>query len=182
VPLALLANTPPSDHPVNLVTYEEALNFAEHAGKRLPDEFEYEFAATNGGVTEFPWGNQADMLSPWSIGPVRQPGPDPRQNPPVYGLFSNVAEWTTSGFTVYPGTPAGSAREAVSPEWRKKFADMRAVRGAPFWIVEGRPAPTDIRQIEPFYSPRCRLFFPRDAAKPDIGFRLARSVKPRFLE
>jgi formylglycine-generating enzyme required for sulfatase activity len=62
-PRDLRQDPPPLDHAVTLVRYDEAVHFAEKIGKRLPDEFEFEFAATEGGRSRFPWGNDGSRLS-----------------------------------------------------------------------------------------------------------------------
>jgi sulfatase modifying factor 1 len=46
------------DHPVVHMTYFDALAYADWAGKSLPNEKEWEFAARAGATTTFPWGNE----------------------------------------------------------------------------------------------------------------------------
>src|SRR5262249_54776726 len=44
------------------LTWDQAVAYAEKAGKRLPDEAEYEYAATACGRSRFPWGGSAKRL------------------------------------------------------------------------------------------------------------------------
>jgi hypothetical protein len=118
IPQIMERNVVPDNHPVCYVTYDQALNYAEKIGKRLPDEAEYEFAATKGGKWRFPWGPKGPQeIVDWPLGPVRHPAFDQTDTePPVFGLFSNVAEWTTSWFAPYPGD---SRTECLFPLPRK---------------------------------------------------------------
>jgi sulfatase modifying factor 1 len=46
-------------HPVNCVDWFQATAYCAWSGGRLPTEFEWEFAATNWGTTDEPWGSGA---------------------------------------------------------------------------------------------------------------------------
>ena len=101
------------DEPVVHVSYNDAKRFCEWAGKRLPSEAEWEFAA-RGGLDEkkFPWGNKMDRkrLNGWStkVFPSNESQPDgyigiaPAKSfqPNSYGIYNavgNVWEWVEGG-------------------------------------------------------------------------------------
>jgi formylglycine-generating enzyme required for sulfatase activity len=161
--------TPPADHPVACVSWADAVAFAESYGKRLPDEAEYEFAATAGGTRRFPWGNQADPAKPWTFGPAGEPADDYVEGgggTRVYGLYSNVAEWTSSWAAPYPG-------QAKLPSVPLKG---RVVRGGGPTVYAGNPDATEWLR-----GPRQRSFVAEPVnTLPGLGFRCARSAKPRM--
>jgi len=49
---------PHDDSPVVWVTAQEAADYAERLGKRLPTEKEWEAAASGAGKSKYPWGNE----------------------------------------------------------------------------------------------------------------------------
>jgi serine/threonine protein kinase len=168
-------NPPPDNYPVTMVTFDHALDYAERVGKRLPTEAEYEFAATNGGKTVFPWGDNAAMIVAWPFGPVGQPLFDRTMtDPPVYGLYSNVLEWTFSRPFPYPGAPP-----ATIEFYRSIREDARVVRGGHSDIAEGK-LPANLTFLR--RGPRQRPAYVHSIANPAIGFRCAISVEPRFLK
>lgn len=156
------------DHALALVSYDAAVAYAERVGKRLPTEWEYEFAATRGGTQAFPWGNDSLRITQWTIGAVGTPEWDRLEGkPPVFGLYSNVAEWTSSWPVLYPQ----HAKVGLPPH--ECSASWRVVRGGPFSVIQGEP-----QRDEWMRGPRYRTFLLRQTWAPGLGFRCARSLAP----
>jgi len=91
------------DHPVVGVSFSDAVRYAAWAGKRLPTEAEWEYAARGGLIgNNYPWGNHVDSTmvnygkrykSTLKVGSFKPNG---------YGLFDivgNVWEWTTDNYS-----------------------------------------------------------------------------------
>src|SRR5262249_8853693 len=120
-------------------------------------------------------------MTTWQFGAAGTPAFDhTNTKPPVYGLFSNVAEWTLSWHTLAPGNPA-PAEQFYSPEMQARFAGARIVRGGPFAVLGGK-SDIGIRAGDFQWNPRHRHSISRDLHHPGLGFRCARSAQPRFLE
>jgi formylglycine-generating enzyme required for sulfatase activity len=164
------------DHAVRMVSFDHALVYAERVGKRLPTEAEYEFAATLGGTRDFPWGDDASVIKDWRFGRVREPQYDrlPTQ-PPVFGLYSGVAEWTSSWQNLYPvkDIPPGG----YYFDLKMIVPTSRVVRGGTQSIIMGKPDPTEWGA-----GPRVRGAYLRSEPRPGVGIRCARSAAPRFLD
>ncbi|MBM4089242.1 MAG: hypothetical protein FJ276_07405 [Planctomycetes bacterium] len=99
-PEGLAQPIPEDDLVVTGVTWDAAVQYAEIMGKRLLCEWEYDYLATAAGTRKFPWGDADPTDRNWEVRPVGEPTHDVlewnRVSRPVYGLFSNVAEWTDS--------------------------------------------------------------------------------------
>src|SRR5262249_45217066 len=113
------------DHPVVHVAYSDVLAYANWAGKELPTEAEWEFAARGGREgTEFAWGdrlarggrmmaNFGQGASPWEnlaedgyerTSPV---GSFPANRYGLHDMIGNVWEWTTDWFNPRHTADAG---------------------------------------------------------------------------
>ena len=149
--------------------------FAERVGKRLPWEREYEFAATLGGKLPPPSLPSNDLkrkIEDWDFGPVGRPDDVDRlwNDPPIHGLFSNVAEWMNDWGLPYPKAPKDPM--ILNP------AEMRVVRGGPYPILDRK----SVAVLYPFQDARFRFYVIRYQKNAGLGFRCAKSLKPWFLD
>ncbi|MBI1900274.1 MAG: protein kinase [Planctomycetia bacterium] len=170
-----------NDKPLVYVDFSLARHYAEKVGKRLPSESEYEFAASNGGTTRYPWGNDEppEGWGDWPLGPVKTPNYDQtKAQAGVFGLYSNVGEWTDSVMMYYPGT-----REWVEksrPDIRMLDfpidRNVRVVRGAPLSVVLGHYNPKEAK-----HGVALRGSQSVTVSLPGLGFRCCRSAEPQFV-
>jgi len=146
-----------ADHPVNCVDWDQATAYCAWAGKRLPSEEEWEWAARNGGkATAYPWGNEQPGTQPCWNGEGSDLGKGKRASTCAVGthpksdsaagvkdLAGNVWEWTSSKTVVFPdsrgrgGTPVKVARgggwyesDPSSISAAIRFADLPMRRSA----------------------------------------------------
>ena len=85
------------DLPITGLLFDEAMTHAEFQGKRLPTATEYEFAATNGWTTLFPWGDNEPPSEAWQLSAGYKEFDQTPTSPPVFGLFSNASEFVYTG-------------------------------------------------------------------------------------
>jgi formylglycine-generating enzyme required for sulfatase activity len=148
-----------ADHPVVHVAFEDAQAYAEWAGKALPVEAEWEFAARGGlegapftwgdemipggrymGNTwqgEFPWQNLLEdgfeRTSPIGSFPANGYG--------LYDMAGNVWEWTTDWYTATPRTdpakPCCGAPKARVPGIAESYDPNQPNVRIPRKVVKG---------------------------------------------
>lgn len=150
----------------------QAVEWSENLGKRLPTSQEFEYLATNLGTSEFPSGRIQDYpKTSWAYNAVATPKSDQVGLLGIYGIHSNVAEWTDSSFT--PFTMNSQYPDLLL----RKIQESRAVRGGPVQQggnVRGKFEvwPT-VRSISAWNA--------LTTFDDEIGFRCVVSQKPRFV-
>ena len=180
------------DHPVVHVVHADAAAFARWAGKSLPTEAEWEFAARGGldGATyawgeemepdgrrmakiwrgAFPWRNDAsaglERTAPVASHPANGYG--------LYDMIGNVWEWTQDWYAATPG--AAPARGCCGGGERRSEAEVRsrdpasAAPHIPRRVLKGGShicAPEYCRR----YRPAARWAQPVDTSTSHVGFR-----------
>jgi len=188
-------NTQRQDHPVTHVAYKDAEAYAHWAGKDLPTEAEWEYAARGGidGAT-FAWGDDPQpggelMANSWQGDfPWRNTGAKGWRGTTPVGLFAangyglhdmtgNVWEWTADYYTPR-GTGAGApASPCCSPRRNPRVGTPeashdvgRAGAHIPRRVIKGGShlcAPTYCLR----YRPAARQPEAVDTSTSHIGFR-----------
>jgi formylglycine-generating enzyme required for sulfatase activity len=131
------------EHPVSLVTWDDARDYCRFVGAHLPTEAQWEYAARGTGGRRYPWGNAYNPRRSnhgqlrWDetdgsdgfveLAPVGS-FPSGRTPDGVYDLAGNVEEWTWDRYDVeYDPTdlkdPVGAKGGAES---------LRSVRGGSY--------------------------------------------------
>ena len=127
--------------PVSHISWWEADAFCRWAGRRLPTEAEWEFAAAAGRHPKptYPWGEAAPgpalAATDWrSAGPVHVDACVDGETPDgCRHLIGNVWEWTASDFVGYPNFE----RDAYHENSEQFFGHRKVLRGGA-WPTRGR--------------------------------------------
>jgi sulfatase modifying factor 1 len=165
-------------HPVTHVAYSDAVAYAEWAGKSLPTEAEWEYAARGGldGAT-FTWGDEfaprGRMMAntwqgefPWQnlcTDGYEGTSPVERFPPNGYGIYDaagNVWEWTADWFEAQPSATRACCAPPPRVEEGERFP-RKVIKGgshlcAPNYCLRYRPA---ARQVESVDTSTCHIGF-----------------------
>ena len=178
-------------HPVVHIAYEDAEAYAKWAGKELPTEAEWEFAARGGldGAT-YAWGEEftpggKQMANTWQgefpwqnlltdgferTAPV---GQFPANGYGVFDMIGNVWEWTTdwyAGHHAVVKSCCGGLNRTTAEREQSYDPQMPGIR-VPRKVIKGGSflcAPNYCRR----YRPAARMAQPIDTSACHVGLRL----------
>ena len=178
-------------HPVVQVAFEDAAAYAKWAGKQLPTEAEWEFAARGGlEAADFAWGDKfmpggREMANTWqgefphlrrrndayeTTSPV---GSFPANGYGLYDMIGNVWEWTVDWYEARhkaapsccdgAHNPRGGEQDAsYDPQQPEIKIPRKVMKGGSYLC-----APNYCRR----YRPAARMAQPIDTATCHLGFR-----------
>ena len=170
-----------ADHPVVWVSWFDAANFCQWAGKRLPTEKEWERAARGTQGRIYPWGNEFERERanlPNKIGSkvaLSKTGAFPKGATPegVQDLVGNVWEWVEGNYTPYSGNTFKSDDFGE---------DYKVIRGVSVSDIGHFSGEFHAKVLKEYARAGYRQYSDPDQGASDVGFRCVSSNAPKALK
>jgi formylglycine-generating enzyme required for sulfatase activity len=130
------------NYPVVHIAYEDAVAYAKWAGKRLPTEAEWEFAA-RGGLSGkvFPWGDEFKPGGKWMTNSHQGHFPHQDTGADKFKGIGAVAEFPPNGYALYD--VAGNVWEWTSDWYRPDYYAQLSATGGVAKNPQGPASPFD---------------------------------------
>jgi formylglycine-generating enzyme required for sulfatase activity len=129
-------------YPVVHIAYEDAMAYCKWAGKRLPTEAEWEFAARGGlSGNVYTWGNELNPNGRWMANTYQGSFPNREAPKDGFGGIAPVAQFSPNGYGLYD--MAGNVWEWVSDWYRPDYYAQLAAAGIVARNPQGPDTPLD---------------------------------------